>query len=68
MTKYLDRNGKIIEVLHGLGDWWIVGSRNHRTGGFHRKKSPALPPRKTAEECQHDLNTYASKHMLWSVE
>lgn len=54
-TAYLDDNGDRVEVTHGLADWWIVAR------GRRRVKSAALPPRKTASECQRDLDRYATQ-------
>jgi len=55
MTSYIDDKGQRVEVVHGLADWWIVAR------GRKRVKSPALPPRKTAAECQQDLDLYAAE-------
>jgi hypothetical protein len=44
-TKYMDEQGTVVEVSHGLGDVWIVGRRNPRTGNHHRIKTKAMPPR-----------------------
>ncbi|MBI4621068.1 MAG: hypothetical protein HY739_13055 [Desulfobacterales bacterium] len=66
-TKYFDNNGAVVEVTHGLGDWWIVGRRNPRSGGYHRVKTPSMPPRKTAEECQQDLDEYARRKQWIAV-
>ena len=55
MNKYRDDNGEVVEVTHGLGDWWIVAR------GRHRVKTAALPPRKSADECQRDLDAYAAR-------
>jgi hypothetical protein len=66
-TKYLDTDGDMVEVTHGLGDWWIVGRRNPRTGNHHRVKTRALPPRKTADECQRDLDAYAASKRWTTV-
>jgi len=60
-TKYMDREGAVVEVTHGLGDVWIVGRRNPRTGNHHRVKTNAMPPRQTAAECQRDLDEYARR-------
>jgi len=65
-TKYMDDQGTVVEVSHGLGDVWIVGRRNPRTGNHHRIKTPAMPPRKTAAECQRDLDEYA-RRKRWSA-
>lgn len=51
---YVDDNEVVVEVTHGLGDWWICAR------GRHRVKSKALPPRKTWQECQRDLDAYAA--------
>lgn len=67
MTQYLDANHQIVEVLHALGRVWIVG-RKSPNGSHHRLKSPALPPRETAEECQRDLDEYAGKKGWRRVE
>ena len=55
MNKYHDERGETVEVTHGLGDWWIVAR------GRHRVKTSALPPRKSAKECQRDLDAYATR-------
>jgi len=55
MTAYRDDKGEIVRVTKGLGrDCWIVAR------GRHRVKSPALPPRSTARQCQCDLDRYAA--------
>lgn len=54
-TKYIDDNGQTVEVKPGLGDWWICARNGHRV------KSPALPARKSPEECQANLDAYAAK-------
>jgi len=60
-TKYMESDGTVVEVTHGLGDCWIVGRRNPRTGNHHRVKTTAMPPRDTAAECQRDLDEYARR-------
>jgi len=59
-TKYMDNDGAIVEVAHGLGDVWIVGRPNPRTYGHHRVTTKAMPPRQSAAECQVDLDAYAA--------
>ena len=64
MKKYINKKGQVVEVLPGLGGIFICGIKNGM--GKHRVKSPALPPRKTAEECYEDLQAYAKKNK-WHV-
>ena len=65
MRKYYGNNGKVLEVLEGLGRWWIVG---YRKGAAHKSlKSPACPPRETRAEAQRDLDAYAKKKGLREV-
>lgn len=52
---YLDDDGKVVAVIHGLNDLWISAR------GRHRVKSPNLPPRPTWEEAQRDLDAYAAE-------
>jgi len=60
---YFDDAGELVEVAPGLGPVWIVGRRNPRTGGHRCIKSKALPPRRTPQEAQRDLDRYAAaKH------
>lgn len=72
MTKYLDKNGDVIAVAAGLGrDCWIVKRRlgdSYEKGicSGHRVKSPQLPPRRSATECQSDLDAYACKKK-WKI-
>jgi hypothetical protein len=65
--KYVDEKGNTVEVASGLGGCFIV-ARLGSSGGRHRIKSSALPPRKTAEECQRDLDEYAAKKKWRVVE
>lgn len=65
-TKYMDEKGAVVEVARGLGDWWIVGRRGSTRGSHHRVKSVDLPPRKTAGECQRDLDAYSARKR-WPV-
>lgn len=51
--------GEIIEVLAGLSDKWIVGTRRPN-GAVRRLKSPALPPCLLSCECQAALDRYAA--------
>lgn len=65
MRKYYGTNGKVLEVLEGLGRWWIVG---YKKGSAHKSlKSPACPPRLSKEEAQQDLDAYAVKKGLREV-
>lgn len=50
---YLDDDGQVVAVIHGLNDRWISAR------GRHRVKSPLLPPRATWHQAQTDLDTYA---------
>ncbi len=56
---YLNAKGQRVQVCRGLGDCWIVGIKT-AAGGSHRVKSPDLPPRKTRQEAQRDLDVYAN--------
>lgn len=60
-SKYLDEKGRVVEVTRGLADWWICAR------GRHRVKSKQLPPRKSPEACQADLDKYAAR-MKWKVK
>ena len=51
---YVDDDGQVVAVIHGLNDRWISAR------GRHRVKSPLLPPRATWEQAQADLDTYAA--------
>lgn len=62
MTTYIDDQGKEIRVGRGLDNCWIVKR------GYHRVKSPALPPRETAAQCQQDLDRYAAARAWKAVE
>lgn len=64
--RYLDERGCVVAVAPGLGDCWIVGRLT--ATGAHRLKSPAVPVRKTAAECQDDLDAYAVKRGWLKVE
>ena len=60
-AKYIHPDtGRIVQVLEGLGDIWIVGTVTP-SGGHRRLKSPALPPRDDPAACQRDLDAYAAK-------
>ena len=59
---YLDGNGEAVAVVPGLNDWWIVAR------GRHRVKSQAMPPRRTADACQRDLDAYAIKQKWQAIE
>lgn len=52
---YLDDDGQVVAVIHGLNDRWISAR------GRHRVKSPLLPPRATWKEAQDDLDAYAAE-------
>lgn len=52
--------GEIVEVLPGIGDKWLVGTRQPN-GSVRRLKSPALPPCMLRSECQAALDRYAEK-------
>jgi hypothetical protein len=66
MTKYWC-NGKIIEVLQGLGDAWMVGTMKKNGTGRSRFVSKACPVRTTREESEADLKSYAAKNGLRPV-
>lgn len=51
---YVDDDGQVVAVIHGLNDRWISAR------GRHRVKSPLLPPRATWDQAQADLDTYAA--------
>jgi len=61
MKKYIDDNGQVVEVVKGLSDWWICAR------GGHRVKTKYLPPRKSADLCQQDLDAYA-RGKGWRVD
>lgn len=58
-TRYVDDNGRVVEVARGLPGWWIVGRHGAFSGSHHRIRTKALPNRRTPEECQRDLDAYA---------
>jgi len=60
-TSYIDHSGRVVAVIHGLDAWWI-SARDRR-----RVKSKMLPPRRTREEAQADLDRYA-KERGWEPE
>ena len=57
-TVYIDDNGDLVLVRKGLGEVHIVCRGEH---GRRRVKSSLLPPTKTEEECQANLDAYAAK-------
>jgi len=64
---YLDEKGQEIFVSTGLGDEY--GSfRRSPSGGLHRVKSPAMPLVATQEEAQVNLDAWAAKKGLKTVE
>ena len=54
---------RILFVGRGLGDVYIVCYLNPK-GRRRRFRSKFLPPVKTAEECQENLDDYAAKNGL----
>lgn len=61
MAKLYRYKGKVIGVLHGLGNTFIVGWRGQGgKGGGHRLKVRALPVCNTAEEMQTILDAWAT--------
>ena len=56
---YLNVKGQRVQVTPGLGKCWI-SEIVAPSGGRHRVKSAALPPRKTRQEAQRDLDAYAN--------
>lgn len=62
-VQYMDAGGAIpgsmVEVFQSFNGWWMSGRPSEH--GHHRVKSPALPPRPTAEIAQADLDAYAAK-------
>jgi hypothetical protein len=55
-TDYVDLSGIKVEVIQSFNGVWISVRGNHRV------KSSALPPRKTRNEAQRDLDAYAFKN------
>lgn len=51
---YLDDDGQVVAVIHGLNERWLSAR------GRHRVKSPLLPDRATWDKAQADLDTYAA--------
>lgn len=65
--QYLDEKNQIVEVRSGLGGYGFIAVRvNPKTGAGHRIKSKLLPPRKTCEEVEADLNAYWLRKKLWT--
>lgn len=70
--RYLDKNGRIIFVDHGL--WSKSGETEYGTfwqsasGGHHRVKTQAMPMVTSREEAQRNLDAWAEKNGLQPVE
>lgn len=58
---------KILEVLPGLGGCWIVGWRTDLVV-THRFRSKHLPIRRSREEAQRDLDSWAFDRGLEALE
>jgi len=59
--------GRLVGVLHGLGDVWMAGWGSD-SGGRHRVTSPALAPCADRVEMQARLNAWAGKQGLHEGE
>lgn len=55
-TEYIDGNGNRVSVGFGPNGGWICECNGKQL------KNPALPKRKTKEECETDLDAFAIKH------
>jgi hypothetical protein len=64
-TKYKLPDGRILFASAGLGQDVFMTCTRRESGGLQRYKSKSLPLRKTLQEAQADLDTYAKAH-TWS--
>ena len=62
MTKLYHYKGKIIGVVRGLGESWIIAWRT--ANGSHRVKAAALPSCTSKKQAQQNLDAWAARKNL----
>jgi hypothetical protein len=62
--RYSLPDGRILWVGRGLGQSFMTFDSDPRAPGKHRFTSKNLPPRKSIDEAQRDLDQYATKGKL----
>ncbi len=68
LRSYLDEKGQEIFVSASSGGETFGSFRRSPSGGLHRVKTPAMPMVDTREEAQANLDAWAKKRDLQSVE
>lgn len=69
MTKYRDYQGRILFVGSGISNgtsWMTLYQKSN--GSLRRVKSKFLPIREMREQAQQDLDRYAEKRNMTTVE
>lgn len=65
--KYIDTKGQEVFISAGLGSNEYGSFRKSKSGGLHRVKSSMMPMVSFKEEAQKNLDLWANKNKLQSV-